>query len=164
MSLVSTASGKLTGAVLAAAMLFTPGAATAAMPQIAPVPAVATEAAPIVQVQRRFPRRRAYNRGFRAGRNSVIRRNRGFRNRYYRPRYNRGAAIAGGVIGGLALGAIIANSQRPVYRDRVVVRRSNGFSAAHHGWCSARYRSYRSYDGTFQPYHGPRKLCRSPYL
>lgn len=34
----------------------------------------------------------------------------------------------------------------------------------HIRWCYKRYRSYRAYDNTFQPYHGPRRACRSPYL
>ncbi|MFD1696695.1 BA14K family protein [Roseibium aestuarii] len=33
----------------------------------------------------------------------------------------------------------------------------------HYGWCENRYRSYRASDNTFQPYHGPRRQCRSPY-
>ena len=37
------------------------------------------------------------------------------------------------------------------------------FSAAHYNYCFARYRSYRQYDNTFQPYNGPRKQCVSPY-
>nr|WP_244570967.1 BA14K family protein [Stappia sp. TSB10GB4] len=34
----------------------------------------------------------------------------------------------------------------------------------HVAWCSQRYRSYRSYDNTFQPYNGPRRICVSPYM
>lgn len=34
----------------------------------------------------------------------------------------------------------------------------------HVSWCYDRYRSYRAYDNTFQPYHGPRRQCRSPYM
>ena len=33
----------------------------------------------------------------------------------------------------------------------------------HVRWCFARYRSYRAYDDTFQPYYGPRRACVSPY-
>ncbi len=33
----------------------------------------------------------------------------------------------------------------------------------HLRWCYGRYRSYRDYDNTFQPYHGPRKACLSPF-
>ncbi len=34
---------------------------------------------------------------------------------------------------------------------------------AHVRWCYNRYRSYRAYDNTFQPYNGPRRQCWSPY-
>jgi BA14K-like protein len=34
---------------------------------------------------------------------------------------------------------------------------------SHVGWCYKRYRSYRASDNTFQPYHGPRRRCVSPY-
>jgi len=34
----------------------------------------------------------------------------------------------------------------------------------HYRWCERRYRSYRRWDNTFQPYHGPRKQCISPYM
>jgi hypothetical protein len=33
----------------------------------------------------------------------------------------------------------------------------------HVNWCYHRYRSYRAWDNSFQPYHGPRRQCRSPY-
>lgn len=36
--------------------------------------------------------------------------------------------------------------------------------ASHVRWCHNRYRSYRASDNTFQPYHGPRRQCRSPYF
>ena len=35
--------------------------------------------------------------------------------------------------------------------------------SAHERWCYNRYRSYRAYDNTFQPYNGPRQQCWSPY-
>ncbi|MDQ0559525.1 hypothetical protein QO004_001303 [Rhizobium mesoamericanum] len=35
--------------------------------------------------------------------------------------------------------------------------------SGHVAWCQARYRSYRVYDNTFQPYNGPRQQCVSPY-
>jgi hypothetical protein len=34
---------------------------------------------------------------------------------------------------------------------------------AHVSWCYHRYRSYRARDNSFQPYHGPRRQCVSPY-
>lgn len=52
----------------------------------------------------------------------------------------------------------------PTYR---VVPQSRGYvasySARHHAWCEGKYRSYRRHDGTFQPYHGHRRRCNSPY-
>ncbi len=33
----------------------------------------------------------------------------------------------------------------------------------HSAWCHARYRSYRAHDNSFQPYHGRRSQCWSPY-
>lgn len=48
----------------------------------------------------------------------------------------------------------------PRYRYRHRVRASS----AHYDWCHARYRSYRAWDNTFQPYHGPRRQCISPYM
>lgn len=35
--------------------------------------------------------------------------------------------------------------------------------AQHDAWCDWRYRSYSKRTKTFQPYHGPRKFCNSPY-
>ena len=42
----------------------------------------------------------------------------------------------------------------PAYRVRV---------SAHAEWCAARYRSYDVRTDTYQPYHGPRRGCWSPY-
>jgi len=44
-------------------------------------------------------------------------------------------------------------------QPRRVVRSGN----SHVSWCYARYRSYRAWDNSFQPYHGPRRECVSPY-
>jgi hypothetical protein len=33
----------------------------------------------------------------------------------------------------------------------------------HEAWCYNRYRSYRAWDNTFQPYNGPRRQCYSPF-
>lgn len=38
-----------------------------------------------------------------------------------------------------------------------------GGGSAHVRWCQNRYRSYRAYDNSFQPYNGPRRQCYSPY-
>ncbi len=40
-------------------------------------------------------------------------------------------------------------------------RRSLGRN--HVSWCYNRYRSYRTSDNTFQPFHGGRRQCYSPY-
>ncbi len=42
-------------------------------------------------------------------------------------------------------------------------RYGRGYSPAHYQWCGQRYRSYRPGDNSFQPYHGPRRVCVSPY-
>ena len=54
---------------------------------------------------------------------------------------------------------------RRVYQPRRVYqqRRTYRLSHAHTNWCYNRYRSYREWDNTFQPYHGPRRACYSPY-
>lgn len=64
-----------------------------------------------------------------------------------------GSDIAAG-IAGVIIGSVIANANRPVYR-------SSG--NPHVNWCYGHYKSYRAYDNTFQPYHGPRRQCDSPY-
>ena len=46
---------------------------------------------------------------------------------------------------------------------RTVPRHRASLPQAHYNYCFAKYRSYRVYDNTFQPYHGPRKQCLSPY-
>lgn len=74
--------------------------------------------------------------------------------RYKRPGYRyhdgwwfpAGAFIAGAIIGG----AINDN----VYQG----------GSAHVQWCYSRYRSYRSWDNSWQPYNGPRRQCISPYM
>ncbi|MGY6708965.1 MAG: BA14K family protein [Rhizobiaceae bacterium] len=43
-------------------------------------------------------------------------------------------------------------------------RRTHRLPASHVRWCHNRYRSYRASDNTFQPYNGPRRQCRSPYI
>jgi hypothetical protein len=90
-----------------------------------------------------YGRRGHYDRGYYGGR------------RYYR-RHNDGAAIAAGIIG-LGIGAAIANSARPRYYDY-----GSGYQggSSHARYCAARYRSYDPYTNTFQPYYGPRRICR----
>ena len=53
---------------------------------------------------------------------------------------------------------------RYAYPYPVVPRRIyRSGQSAHVNWCYHRYRSYRAWDNTFQPYYGPRRQCRSPY-
>ncbi|MEP9390377.1 BA14K family protein [Mesorhizobium sp. KR9-304] len=52
----------------------------------------------------------------------------------------------------------------PIYKaparvPRAVVRAP----ASHVDWCAQRYRSYDVRTDTFQPYHGSRRICRSPF-
>lgn len=77
--------------------------------------------------------------------------------RHHRPgyRYHNGywfplAAFATGAI----IGGAIATQPAP---------RRAGINPKHYQWCANRYRSYDSYSNTFQPYHGPRQRCYSPY-
>jgi hypothetical protein len=52
----------------------------------------------------------------------------------------------------------------PTYRYYAQPRRYyRGGGSAHVAWCYDRYRSYRAWDNTYQPYHGPRRLCWSPF-
>lgn len=80
---------------------------------------------------------------------------------YYRPgyRYYNGAWFP---LAAFGTGLIIGNafSAPPVYRYGGPVYRTGG---SHVRWCYDRYRSYRAYDNSFQPYSGPRRQCVSPY-
>lgn len=62
--------------------------------------------------------------------------------------------------GDVLLGVIIGNAivNAPTYHDNRVY-----MPQAHVNSCYRRYRSYRLYDNTFQPYHGPRRPCVSRY-
>ena len=84
--------------------------------------------------------------------------------RHYRRHRDRDAAIALGLGLGV-LGGVLAT--RPYYEDRYYVvpqrRVHRSYGNAHVQWCYDRYRSYRAYDNTFQPYGGGRRVCYSPY-
>ena len=82
--------------------------------------------------------------------------------RHHRPGYRRhsdgwwyplAAFGAGAIIGG----AIANNNNHNRPRDA-------GINPRHVQWCYARFRSYRSWDNTFQPNQGPRRQCLSPYF
>jgi hypothetical protein len=89
----------------------------------------------------------------------------GYRGRHYsrydrRYRHHHGSN-AGAIIGGLAAGAIIGGAlAQPRYAPPP---RRYVSGSSHTQWCYNRYRSYRAYDNTFQPYNGPRTQCYSPY-
>ena len=82
-----------------------------------------------------------------------------WRGGYYRHHDGWGPGAAIGL--GLGLGALGALQyyDAPRYYAPRVYRGGN----AHVRWCYARYRSYRAYDNTYQPYHGPRRQCVGPY-
>ena len=76
------------------------------------------------------------------------------RKRHYRPRSS--------------FSVVIAPRRQYVYfppyrKPQPVKPRIIRVGSAHVRWCDAKYRSYRVSDNTFQPYHGPRKQCVSPY-
>jgi hypothetical protein len=91
----------------------------------------------------RFERRNGYyyyngHRGYRDRRSGYR-----YYNGYWFPA---GAFIAGAIIGNAISGSASAST-----------------GSAHVRWCYDRYRSYRAWDNTFQPYDGPRMQCYSPY-
>ena len=86
--------------------------------------------------------------------------------------FDTGAAAVLGLGLGLGLGSIYNNGyyNNGYYNDGYYVQpaprryyRTQRLSSAHVQWCYDRYRSYRSWDNTFQPYNGPRQQCWSPY-
>lgn len=121
------------------------------------VPAAPQASSNVVEVD--FPRefrrhhRDRRDRFERRGNRYYYNNHRGYRERRPGYRYHNGfwfppaAFIAGAIIGG-------------ALNNNVVVRPSGN---AHVQWCYNRYRSYRASDNSFQPYHGPRKQCYSPY-
>jgi hypothetical protein len=157
---------KLLSTLCAAAL--TLGTAITAAPAVAaplmPAP-VAEKAVDVENIQ--YRRHRGY---YRDGGRHYYNGHRGYR--HYRPGYRRyndywfpgGAFVAGALIGGaLAAPGPYYYDQpiRRVYREPV--RRVYRGGDAHVQWCYNRYRSYRAYDNTFQPYNGPRQQCYSPY-
>ena len=75
--------------------------------------------------------------------------------------------IIGGIIAGAVIGGAIVHHRNKRYHRRYYRKRYHhrvySRGDAHVGWCYRRYRSYREYDNTFQPYRGRRRQCVSPY-
>ena len=82
------------------------------------------------------------------------------RHNNWRRSHHRGYYGGSGVYFGL--GAFGVAPAYEYYAPRRAYRVQRGGSA-HVRWCYNRYRSYRAWDNTFQPYNGPRRQCRSPY-
>ena len=153
---------KIASLGLSAVMLATSFTPSMAFPQI-PTPVKVEQAGDVETVQYYRRRdyderwrdrdgyRREYRRDYRRDNYSYYRGHRGYR--YYRPGYREyngywfplAAFATGALIGG-------AIAQPPV-----------GYGGSHVEWCANRYRSYRAYDNTYQPYSGPRRQCVSPY-
>ena len=100
-----------------------------------------------VQYRRHRHERRGWHNGHRGHRYE----RRGYRRHSDGWWYPLAAFGAGAIIGGA-----IAN-------DGYARPRDAGINPRHVDWCHMRYRSYRAYDNTFQPYGGPRQQCYSPY-
>lgn len=119
---------------------------------------------PVEKVQWRDRHYRPHGRYYRHHGSRYSRHGRYYRHhdRYYGGRHWRRHrhGNAGAIIGGLAAGAIIGGA---LAQPRYVEPRRYVGGNSHAQWCYARYRSYRAYDNTFQPYNGPRRQCYSPY-
>lgn len=134
----------------------------AAMPRPA-APAAAPAASDVVNVQyrdrymgegNRYARRGYYEDGPR-----YYRGHRGYRE------YRRGYRQHNGYwfpLAAFAAGAIIAGAVAAPPAPRRVYS-GGGLNPRHYDWCAGRYRSYDGRSNTFQPYHGPRQQCYSPY-
>lgn len=85
---------------------------------------------------------------------------------YGRGNYYGGYNDFGLLFGGLATGAIIGGmlaQPRYYYDQPSYYGQPRYYGNSHADWCYSRYRSYRAYDNTFQPYYGPRRQCIGPY-
>ena len=131
-------------------------APTIAMPLAKPGLAQSSD---VLQVQDRRGRHDSRNRdrnrnrhGWHNGHRGSRHHRRGYRRHSDGWWYPMAAFGAGAIIGGA-----IANSNNNRVHDA-------GINPRHFQWCYSRYRSYRSWDNTFQPNHGPRRQCYSPYF
>ncbi|KQQ80584.1 BA14K family protein [Aureimonas sp. Leaf324] len=89
----------------------------------------------------------------------------GYGHRGYRRHGGGGAAVAGAIVG-LGVGAAIASAAQPRYVERAPryyaapAYRAEPWTREWYRYCAQRYRSFDPRSGTFQPYNGPRQLCR----
>lgn len=147
-TLQKPATGRWLASVIAAAVLVTSAAPSQAF---TPTPPRIERQSDAVNVQYRRPgveRRGGYY--YYNGHRGYNYRRPGYR--YYNGWWYPMAAFGAGVI----IGGAIA--QPPRY-----VRPAPVYGSRHVQWCANRYRSYRVYDNTYQPYGGPRQQCYSPY-
>ncbi|CAN0564623.1 unnamed protein product, partial [Laminaria digitata] len=138
-------------AVTALAMTATSIVPAAAVPLMAAPRAAAAPISelPVVNAQARRDHRRGFyrqgNQGFYNGHRGYRQQRRGYRqhNGWWFPA---GAFVLGAIIGG----ALAQPDPAPRYRQ--APSRRAGLSNAHYRWCDAKYRSYRDWDNSFQPY------------
>jgi hypothetical protein len=90
------------------------------------------------------------------------RHDRNYRRHYHRDRYRPSIYFNFGIPSYSYYDPPYYYDYRPRYYQRRVYR-SGRLSGAHVEWCYNRYRSYRAWDNTYQPYNGPRRQCVSPY-
>ncbi|PHP66230.1 hypothetical protein CSC94_14950 [Zhengella mangrovi] len=143
--------GFMASALAAAAMTFAPMATAVAVPMTPQTVQTQVGTSDVIKVQRRHHRRgfhRRGGRGFYNGHRGSRRHHRGWR------RHNGWWFPPAAFALGLALGAD---------RSYDPPRRRGRHSRAHYRWCDHKYRSYRAWDNTYQPYNGPRRQCWSPY-
>jgi hypothetical protein len=141
----------LLASVLSASFLAASPSAVSAAPAYAPYTQPASSSLNAQPVDYRPWQRRGF---YRARNNAYYNGHRGYReyHRGYRRHGDFWFPLAAFATGAIIAGAI-ANDAPPAYVG----------GNAHVRWCYDRYRSYRAYDNTFQPYNGPRRQCYSPY-
>ena len=80
--------------------------------------------------------------------------------RHYRPRHYRGHRRHYRPRTGFS---VELQFGQPRYQKRHRGGYRATYGGRHHAWCAGKYRSYHRSSGTYQPYHGPRRRCNSPY-
>lgn len=142
------------------------------------IPAALPAQAPLVGISQAQadPFYRGYGRGYYGGGPRYYRGGYGYRggprgyygggrgyyrgDRYYghRRRGSAGPAIAGAIVG-LGVGAAIASANQPRYYAAPAYG-PRPWTREWYNYCASRYRSFDARSGTFQPYNGPRQVCR----